>query len=72
MNFLKFTWAQVLQVGTVQAHDLCLKLATTRAARKIGLAGGAIAPNNTADRVILDAIAFLPPTRTVQIKRPSL
>jgi hypothetical protein len=72
LNFLKFIQAQVLQVGTAQAHDLCLKLAKTRAARGIGLAGGAIAPNNTADRVILDAIAFLPPARTVQIKRPSL
>jgi cytosine deaminase len=31
--------AQVLQMGTAQAHELCLEMATTRAAKAIGIQG---------------------------------
>lgn len=63
--------AQVLHMGTAEAHELCLEMATTRAARAIGLEGRAIAPGSPADLVILDAqsateaIAAPPTNRTV-------
>ncbi|MBF2083721.1 amidohydrolase family protein [Thermoleptolyngbya sp. C42_A2020_037] len=63
--------AQVLQMGTAQAHELCLDMATTRAARAIGIQDQAIAPGHRADLVILDAasateaIAAPPANRTV-------
>ncbi|GAB4158909.1 MAG: amidohydrolase family protein [Cyanobacteria bacterium J069] len=66
--------AQVLQMGTAQAHELCLEMATTRAAKAIGLEDWAIAPGHHADLVILDAtsateaVAAAPINRTV-IKR---
>lgn len=47
--------AQVLQLGTSQSHELCLAMATTRAAKAIGIDNHAIAPGNLADLVILDA-----------------
>jgi cytosine deaminase len=74
--------AQVLQLGTPAAHEQCLAMATTRAAKAIGLnsngsptnATAMIVPGQAADLVILDAqsaseaIATAPPGRTV-IKR---
>lgn len=47
--------AQTLQLGTVQSHHQCLAMATTVAARAIGVANYGIAPGNRADLVILDA-----------------
>lgn len=47
--------AQVLQLGTSPSHELCLEMATTRAAKAIGIYNHAIAPGNIADLVILDA-----------------
>jgi cytosine/creatinine deaminase len=63
--------AQVLQLGTAQSHELCLAMATTRAAKAIGIHNHAIAPGNLADLVILDAksateaVAVAPVNRTV-------
>ena len=47
--------AQVLQLGTSLSHELCLEMATIRAAKAIGIYNHAIAPGNIADLVILDA-----------------
>ncbi|MBE9181137.1 amidohydrolase family protein [Oculatella sp. LEGE 06141] len=66
--------AQLLQLGTPAAHQLCLEMATTRAARAIGIHGYGIAPGGIADLVLLnatsvsEAIAAAPPGRMV-IKR---
>jgi len=46
--------AQVLQLGTPARHTECIEMATTRAARAIGIRNHAIAPNNPADLVILN------------------
>lgn len=66
--------AQVLQMGTSQSHELCLAMATTHAARAIGIHNHAIAPGSLADLVLVDArsaseaVAAAPINRTV-IKR---
>jgi cytosine deaminase len=63
--------AQVLQMGTAASHELCLEMATTRAAQAIGIDSYGIAPGNVADLVILDAtsateaVAAAPVGRTV-------
>jgi cytosine deaminase len=63
--------AQVLHLGTVASHHLCLEMATTRAARAIGINNYGIEPGNVADLVILtvrdvsEAIAAAPTERTV-------
>jgi cytosine/creatinine deaminase len=63
--------AQVLQLGTAQSHELCLSMATTLAAKAIGVDHHAIAIGNIADLVILnvttatEAIAAAPIERTV-------
>ncbi len=62
--------AQVLQLGTTTGHQLCLELATTRAAQAIGIQDYGIAAGCAADLVILDAasaseaIAAAPTNRT--------
>ncbi|HEY9619621.1 MAG TPA: amidohydrolase family protein [Crinalium sp.] len=63
--------AQVLQMGTTASHALCLEMATTRAAKAIGLHKYGLMPGCVADLVILDvetvteAIATATPQRTV-------
>ena len=63
--------AQVLQMGTAASHELCLEMATTRAAQAIGIDSYGIAPGKVADLVILDAtsateaVAAAPVGRTV-------
>ncbi|MGC1308363.1 MAG: amidohydrolase family protein [Phormidesmis sp.] len=47
--------AQTLQLGTPASHQQCLEMATTRAAKAIGIHNHSIAPGNAADLVILDA-----------------
>lgn len=47
--------AQVLQLGTSRNQELCLQMATTLAARAIGIDNHTIAVGNIADLVILDA-----------------
>ena len=63
--------AQVLQLGTVQAQQQCLDMATVQAARAIGLSDYGLAPGCQADLVLIaagsvgEAIAAAPPSRTV-------
>ena len=47
--------AQTLQLGTEDRHALCLEMATTRAAKAIGIRGHRIVPGSVADLVILQA-----------------
>ncbi|MGB3573116.1 MAG: amidohydrolase family protein [Phormidesmis sp.] len=47
--------AQVLQLGTPSRHAQCLEMATTRAARAIGINNHSIAIGHPANLVILDA-----------------
>ncbi|MGD1895531.1 MAG: amidohydrolase family protein [Phormidesmis sp.] len=47
--------AQTLQLGTQQRHALCLDMATTHAAKAMGIHNHRIAPGNKADLVILNA-----------------
>ena len=47
--------AQVLQLGTTASHRLCLEMATTRAARAIGIRDYGIEVGKVADLVLLDA-----------------
>ena len=47
--------AQVLQLGTTASHRLCLEMATTRAARAIGIEDYGIEVGKVADLVLLDA-----------------
>lgn len=62
--------AQTLQLGTVQSQLQCLEMATTQAAKAIGVKNYGIAPGNAADLVILDAksvaaaVAMAPVGRT--------
>ncbi|MBW4579341.1 MAG: amidohydrolase family protein [Tildeniella nuda ZEHNDER 1965/U140] len=63
--------AQVLQLNTAESHEHCLAMATTDAARAIGLPNHHIAPGNAADLVLLnatsvtEAIGAAPTQRTV-------
>jgi cytosine/creatinine deaminase len=47
--------AQVLHMGTPVSHDRCLKMATTSAAKAIGLSHQGLEPGQPADLVILNA-----------------
>ncbi len=47
--------AQTLQLGTTASHEQCLEMATTRAARAIGIHNYGIAPGKAADLVIVEA-----------------
>lgn len=66
--------AQVLQMGTIASHRLCLEMATTSAAKTIGINNYGIEVGNVADLVLLeassvsDAIGSAPVNRTT-IKR---
>ncbi|MBD3884392.1 amidohydrolase family protein [Phormidium tenue FACHB-886] len=63
--------AQVLQLGTIAQHQRCLEMATTLAAKAIGIAHHQIAVGSAADLVILEAasvseaIGAAPAGRTV-------
>ena len=47
--------AQTLQLGTAKSHIRCLDMATTSAARAIGVKNYGVAPGNIADLVVLSA-----------------
>ncbi|MDJ0596399.1 MAG: amidohydrolase family protein [Pleurocapsa sp. MO_226.B13] len=47
--------AQVLQLGTIASHQLCLEMATSRAARAIGINDYGIEVGKVADLVLLEA-----------------
>lgn len=63
--------AEVLQLGTRDSHQLCLEMATTRAAKAIGIQDYGLAVGNPANLVLLgstsvsEAIAAPPTDRTV-------
>ncbi len=63
--------AQVLHMGTAASHDRCLEMATTSAAKAIGLPHQGLKPGQPADLVILnaasvtEAIGAAPNDRTV-------
>jgi cytosine/creatinine deaminase len=63
--------AQVLQMGTIASHQLCLRMATTQAAKAIGIETYGVEVGKVADLVILDAhsvseaIGSAPAGRTV-------
>lgn len=63
--------AQVLQMGTVASHALCLEMATVQAAQALGLKAYGLEPGKVADLVVLnaatvtEAIATTPVERTV-------
>ena len=61
--------AQVLQMGTVTSHELCLKMATTNAAKAIGIDNYGIAPGKVADLVILEATSATEAVATAPIAR---
>jgi cytosine/creatinine deaminase len=69
--------AQVLQLGTAQSHERCLSMATTLAAKAIGVQDHCVAIGNAADLVIVkatsatEAIAAAPVERSV-IKKGAL
>ena len=66
--------AQVLQLGTTASHQLCLEMATSRAAQAIGIDNYGVEVGKAADLVLIDAdsvsvaIATAPLNRTI-IKR---
>lgn len=63
--------AQVLHLGTIAQHELCLNMATAQAARAMGINDYGIQPGHRADLVILgartvsEAIGAAPAERTV-------
>jgi cytosine deaminase len=63
--------AQVLQLGTTASHRLCLAMATTQAARAIGIADYGLTVGSQADLVLLnvtsvaEAVGAAPADRTV-------
>ncbi|GAB4369961.1 MAG: amidohydrolase family protein [Elainellaceae cyanobacterium] len=63
--------AQVLHLGTGASHQLCLEMATSRAAQAIGIHNQGIEIGNRADLVLIEAasvteaIGTAPPGRTV-------
>ncbi|MDX2212619.1 MAG: amidohydrolase family protein [Oculatellaceae cyanobacterium bins.114] len=63
--------AEILQMGTTTSHLLCLEMATTQAAKAIGIHNHAVAVGNLANLVLLktasvtEAIATAPVERTV-------
>ncbi|ESA38814.1 n-acyl-d-amino-acid deacylase [Leptolyngbya sp. Heron Island J] len=63
--------AQTLQLGTAKSHIQCLEMATTAAAKAIGVQNYGVAPGNIADLVLINAksasetISMVPIERTV-------
>lgn len=64
--------AQVLQLGTTTGHQLCLEMATTRAAQAIGIQDYGIAAGCAADLVILDAASASEAVATAPVNRTTI
>lgn len=64
--------AQVLQLGTTTGHQLCLEMATTRAAQAIGIPDYGIAASCAADLVILDAASASEAVATAPVNRTTI
>ena len=64
--------AQVLQLGTTTSHQLCLEMATSRAAEAIGIKNHGIEVGETADLVILEADSVSMAIATAPIDRTTI
>lgn len=64
--------AQVLQLGTTTGHQLCLEMATTRAAQAIGIQDYGIAAGCVADLVILDAVSASEAVAAAPVNRTTI
>jgi cytosine/creatinine deaminase len=64
--------AQVLQLGTTASHQLCLEMATSKAAEAIGIHDYGIAVGKVADLVILDAHSVSEAIATAPIDRTTI
>ncbi len=61
--------AQTLQLGTAQSHNQCLEMATTAAAKAIGVGSYGIAPGHVADLVLINADSASDVIGTAPIER---
>ena len=61
--------AQVLQLGTIKSHQLCLEMATIRAAQAIGVNNYGIEVGNVADLVLLEADSVSNAIATATVNR---
>ncbi|EKV00099.1 cytosine deaminase-like metal-dependent hydrolase [Leptolyngbya sp. PCC 7375] len=61
--------AQTLQLGTAESHIQCLEMATTSAAKAIGVNNYGIAPGNVADLVLISANSASEAMGTAPIER---
>ena len=64
--------AQVLQLGTVDSHQLCLEMATVRAAQAIGIDNYGIEVGNIADLVLLEADSVSNAIATAPVNRTTI
>jgi len=64
--------AQALQLGTSQSHRQCLAMATTQAARAIGIDNHSITPGSLANLVILDAYSASEAVGTAPLGRTTI
>ncbi|NEZ55348.1 amidohydrolase family protein [Adonisia turfae] len=61
--------AQTLQLGTAESHIQCLEMATTSAAKAIGVSNHGIAPGNMADLILIGANSASEVIGTAPIER---
>lgn len=64
--------AQVLQLGTTASHQLCLEMATSRAARAIGIKDYGIEVGKIADLVLLEANSVSAAIGTAPLNRTTI
>ncbi len=64
--------AQVLQLGTTSSHQLCLEMATSRAARAIGIKDYGIEVGKIADLVLLEADSVSAAIGTAPLNRTTI
>ncbi|MDJ0567917.1 MAG: amidohydrolase family protein [Pleurocapsa sp. MO_192.B19] len=64
--------AQVLQLGTTASHQLCLEMATTRAAQAIGINNYGIEVGKIADLVLLEANSVSAAIGTAPLNRTTI
>ncbi len=64
--------AQVLQLGTIASHQLCLEMATSRAAQAIGIQDYGIEVGKIADLVLLEANSVSAAMGTAPLNRTTI
>ena len=64
--------AQVLQLGTTDSHQLCLEMATSRAARSIGIDNYGIEVGKVADLVLIGANSVSAAIATTPVERTTI